>query len=409
MANYEQDFEQFLFERNETNSNVTNTSFIIPNTVSDTTVDTNPLNINELLAQYTCPNIKDIARKFLHHIFEINGNGVFIRMKPSFENMHIKELFIFDIVDDIVYINQIPFEDLLLLGKIKGKNLEIDILPLISININLSKIISVSIQSNQPFVIYKMFNSNINVFQIEPRVMIMAVEMNMDDLVLNLIERNAPVNIEDYRCIYQLADKGRLDILKPILEKYQFPNLTEIICKICVKATIYNQLIILEHFLTEQEFAGAPDQMLIFLSNSVKFNHLDLVKFFVENGVNIRRCDYQVIKQAIDLDRTLIVQYFCQIDDTVIDLLTQEQKEKYGLEKIIMMNQDIGTNILCSISDDEILENETYYQCTNKLHYYKENTWNEWKKYKTISICPLCRSNVKRILYVNKKPNFEMC
>lgn len=193
-----------------------------------------------------------------------------------------------------------------------------------------------------------------------------------------------------------------------MIDKYHFPNLTEIICKICVQAVIHNHISILEYFLTPVEFSGAPDKMVEFLLNSIRFGgHLDVVKFFIQNGVSIRRCAYEPVRQAIKYERAQIIQYFCQIDDTVIDLLTEDQKEKFGLIKTVVMDQQLADGTVCNISYDEILENHTYYQCSANSHHYKEDIWNQWINTKPNCICPCCRSNIKRILYVNKKKNFE--
>lgn len=392
MSNLEQNLNDFLFERNEPKQDI---------------LDNIPKTVEELLKQYSEPETATVARKLLHVIFEINGDGTINKMRDSFQRMGEDDLYIFDAIEDVVYINQIPFDDILLLGKIKGKFLRINILPLIMIEMDLSKIIKTAIQNRQPSIIYKMMNKNIDIFQIEPRIMCMAEQMDLDDLLIEMVNCGISISTEDYRCVYQLAEKGKLEILKKIMAKYTFPDITEIVCKICMKSATNNQPPILQHFLAPDAFAGAPDQMLEFLLNSIQYGgHLEVVKFFVDNGVNIRRNNYEPVKQAIKYNRHQLVQYFCQIDESVISLLTDEQKDKCGLVKIIMMDQDIGLDKMCNICDDEILENNTYFQCTAKLHYYKQDAWKEFQKYKTDWVCPLCHTDVKRILYVNKKPNF---
>lgn len=57
-----------------------------------------------------------------------------------------------------------------------------------------------------------MIDKNINIFQIEPLVMAMAVEAELDELAELMIEKMIPIHPEDYRGVHQLAINGKLAI-----------------------------------------------------------------------------------------------------------------------------------------------------------------------------------------------------
>lgn len=297
-----------------------------------------------------------------------------------------------DIIDD----------DMLQIGQIYDKTLIIDIHPVV-IKIDLGYAIQNAMLQKKPSVLYRMMKQNIDLSKFEPCVMIMCVETEQDDLMLEMINNKIRIDIEQFRCVYRLAELGKLNLLEKILDRYEFSNLPEIVCKICIKAVIFNHVHILEHFFPKEVFGSVPDQMFTFFINSIKYgSHLGVIEFFIKNGIDIRQRGYRAVLTAIEFDEQAVIKYFCEIDSEVINLLSDDQKEKFGMVPLLLKNQYIGTNVSCNISYDDILNDDTYFQCNNKIHYYKENMWNKWMQIKYDWKCPCCFCSVDKILYVNK-------
>jgi len=391
MTDTQQNDDDFLFDRNdEVNNNTTENSKDNAKNISTTELLRKILNESPMIGWD--PEMAVIARRVATKYLDLSS------VRSDVDN-YITE----SIVNDPGMLD----EDMLTIGKIDGHLLNIEVPP-IKITIDLSKTIKTAMQQKKESIIRLLMKKNIDLYYHEPFIMTMAVVTEQDDLLRELIKRKVPIDTEEYRCVYQLAELGKLDLLKLIMKNYKFPSIEEIVYKICIQAVIKNQISILEYFFTEEAFDGAPDQMFTFLINSVRFGgHMDIVKFFIKNGVSIRLYNYQVVHEAIKCNRVEIIQYFCQIDDNVITLLTETQKIKYNLVKTIMMDQYIGIYNLCNLYYDDILENDTYFECNNKFHYYKEAAWKEWQKRKNNWTCPNCHSGVKRILYINKKPNHD--
>lgn len=296
-----------------------------------------------------------------------------------------------DVIDD----------DMFTVGEITGRFLKINIPP-IDITIDLSQVIRNSMRYKKTDVIHKLMDNNIDLFKIEHRIMTMCIATDQYDLLLKLITNKTPIHSEEYRCIYELASKGKLDLLKAILKNYKFPNIPELISKICIQAVTNNHVNILEYFFPKSAFAGAPDQMFSYFLNSIQHGgHLEIVKFFIKNGISIRQQNYIAVPHAIKYNRDDIIKYFYVVDSTIVDLLNDDQKDAYGFLKFQNVNKYIGTEFWCSISVDDILINDTYFECTNHLHYFKEQLWMEWIKNKSSWICPHCFSPIERIIYKN--------
>jgi hypothetical protein len=296
-------------------------------------------------------------------------------------------------------------EDMIIVGKINKNFITIDIPP-INITIDLSNAIKNAVLNKKPNLIRLLMEKNVNIFEIEQNVMIMAVETDQDELVMEMISKKIPVFPQQYRCVMQLAANGKLDLVKAILKTYRFPNIPEIIMKICIQAINNNHVHFLEYFFTKDAFVGAPDQMFVCFINSIGYGgHLDIIKFFINNGINIKQQNYLAVHNALKYDRKKIIEYFYEQNPEIIDLLTEDQRNKFDLVKLTVVDQYIGTQIPCYISYEDIINGDTYFQCENKIHFYKEETWNEWRKRKDSWSCPHCQSPVKKILYTNK----ELC
>lgn len=303
--------------------------------------------------------------------------------------------------------------DMLDVGHIEGKKLKIDIFP-ITTDIDLSRLIRNAFLERKINFIRMLMSRNIDIFNIEPRIMIMCTETDQDELMSDLIDKKIHIHTDQYRCVYRLAADGKLALIKKIMKNYCFPDALEIISKTCIQAIYNNHVHILKYFLRADAFIGLPDYMFCMFINSIEYGgHLDIIKFFVESGINIRQDNYLAVHQAIKFNKPDIIKYFYDSDIIVDTILTTEQKDKYNLGKIIMLKQYIGTNQSCNISYDDINEGDTYYQCNKNLHYFLSDKWIEWCKNRsnnkpiigveTVNFCPLCFSPIKKILYINIK------
>jgi len=291
--------------------------------------------------------------------------------------------------------------DMFLVGVIENKTLTIDIPP-VTITINLQKAINNAILHKKPKLIRLMMEKQIDLFSIEPKIMLICATNKLDDLLLELIGKKVDICTNEPKCIYQLAAYGKLDFIRFILQQYTFPDLPKIISKICIQAILNNHVHILEYFLTKDAFIGAPDQMFCFFINSICYGgHLDIIKFFVNAGINIKQNNYQAVHQAIKFDLDLLVKYFYDIEPSVDHILTEDQKQKYGLFKITMEKKYIGIEKSCNIYYDDILPGDTYFQCGSGQHQFKEQAWLQWTKQKINWNCPCCQCLVKRTLYIN--------
>lgn len=298
-------------------------------------------------------------------------------------------------------------EDMLKIGKIDGKLLVLNVIPF-DVQIRLDQIIRNAMLERKSDVIRLLMNASVDLFSIEPRIMIMCATQGLDDLFLEMVEKKVPIYTENYRCLYYLAEKGKLDLLKVIMQNYTFPSIAEIAGKITVQAIIHNQVPILKHFCPLEGFTGAPDIVFTFFKKAIEHGgHLSVIRYFIKGGVDIKQENYIAVRIACQCNRIEILKYFYEIDNNMLDVLTQEEKENFGFFKLILMDQYLGNQAFCHIYYDDIKKNDRYFQCSKKLHCFKESSWKEWVNMKTEWVCPICFSDVKRILYVNKGKNFE--
>lgn len=292
-------------------------------------------------------------------------------------------------------------EDMLCVGTIIDRMLVIDIPP-IMVQLDLVQAIRNAMLHKKPNIIRLMTKKSINLFQLEPRVMIMCAEMEMDDLLEEMIENKIPLYTEQYKCIYCLASKGKLEILKKIMKNYRFPNITEIVGKICIQSIINNHLNVLQYFCPPEAFEGAPDVMFTFFIKGIEFGgHLAIIKYFVDGGISIKQQNYYAITLAKQFHRGELIKYFYEIDPSIDSLFTIDEKEKYNLIELREENQRLEKDTLCNIYCDEISTGDRYFQCENNKHHFDHKAWKRWTEKNSSWKCPACMSPVKKIIYTN--------
>ncbi len=282
-----------------------------------------------------------------------------------------------NLYDEIIYSID---DDFLKHCRVEEKSLVIDFL-FSTVKIDLSNLIGDCIKNNKINVIKTLVNNKIDVFEFQPKILIMCVIANRYELLDYLLDSGNGRGIEynDYDFIYLLAENGKLEPIKKIFEICSFANPIEIVCRICVKAINYNHTNILSHFLTDEVFASSPVMMYDFLKNSIlQTAPIDVIKFFVEHGVNIRQKNYELLKLALEKNNIGVIKYFSDIDTEIEFLLTTDQKIKFGITDYDPEKKFIGTDKTCSIGFDTIEEEDRYFVCDNNLHFYKEEMWKKW-------------------------------
>lgn len=305
------------------------------------------------------------------------------------------------LVDDLELLS-----DILLIGIVVDKLVVVEI-ESIQFVVNLSTIIKLSFLYQKPETIDVLIQHQIDVYQCEPRVVIMAVECGEDQILDKLIDLKVPIDGENYRAVCRLVEYGKLDLLKKMMSTYDFHNdLEKVIIKVCIQAIIHERVDILSYAISFGNLENYPDILFfLFIKNIESYGHLSIVKYFIDHRMDYRQKDYQAVKCAIRHDRGKIVEYFYKLDENIINFMTVDQKNRFGLIKTILMNKYIGTDKSCCISYDDIQEGDLYYECSNKLHQYLEDPWKQWIGKKSIWQCPHCFSSVKTICYVNKNSN----
>lgn len=296
-------------------------------------------------------------------------------------------------------------QDVLTVGNIYGDQIIIDIPP-ITMTLNLHNAIRSALDRNKLDFIRLLLKNNINVFSLEPRIMTLIADNHHKDadvVLSEMINLKIPIDTDDYSFVYKLAAHGKLELLRLILKNYRFPNITIIVYKICIQAMLNNHMHLLRYFLPRSAFIGAPDQMAgLFLSCIQHGCHLDVIKFFIENGINLRQNNYQAVYHAVNYNQTDIIRYFSEIEPSVCTILTPVQMTEINPLRADMIPQYIE-NAVDKIDYSDILEGDEYYQCSEGLHNFKASNWNEFCKNNSTWFCPCCYSPVKRILYTNRQ------
>ena len=176
-----------------------------------------------------------------------------------------------------------------------------------------------------------------------------------------------------------------------------------IVGNIIVQAILNSHVNILEHFFTQEAFIGAPDLIFEYFIKAITHNaNINVVIFFVQHGLDIRQNKYQALRIAIDSNHKEAVKYFCKIEPNIFFMLTESEKRQFNVTEITEMNQFIGLNKSCNIYYDDIEQEDKYFQCENKNHYFKEIAWKEYTKKKCDWTCPFCYCSVQKILFNNK-------
>lgn len=296
-----------------------------------TDIDTKKLSTNQLdeINKIDTPN-NMISVEYLRNIIntcDIEGESKIINSKRRsinklldyFQKNNLDIIKMGVIIDDPNIIDQ----DMIDASEMDYNNGKLYLsIPAINIIIDIKAAIYKSFEFNKIDLIELLLNNNIELDKIEPNIMIMAVQTKIYNLLDKLIDLEYNITISDYRVIYQLSSRGKLDFIIKILNKYHFNDSTEIICKICIQAIMNNHINILEYFLTEQAFRGAPDQMYSFFYNSISCgSNLQVIKFFVNNGISIKQNNYQAIIKACQYKRQDILSYFCELDKSAINII----------------------------------------------------------------------------------------
>lgn len=288
--------------------------------------------------------------------------------------------------------------DMFVCGELIDQSLNICICPF-KISIDLKQAIGIAMRDDKHQLLSIMMDHQLDISKYEPQIMIMCVQKIQWNLMNKFIDKKFDISVNNYQCVYQLAAFGQLNLLIDILNNYQFKSIEEIIGKICVQAIVHNHVNIIDYFFTKEAFDGAPDKMRTYFLHSITYGgHLDIIKFFVRRGISIKQNNYEAFMQSINHKKYHLVKYFCTIEPSCIDLLEPSTSNT-------SINQYIGLLRSCNISYDDILINDKYYQCRNKLHYYKEHAWKMNHQLDTVNVqqCPICFSLMDNCLYVNDK------
>lgn len=293
-------------------------------------------------------------------------------------------------------------EDILEIGKINGKYLEANFKSF-NIRIDMVENIKKAFLDNKLSFINLLLRKNINIFNIEPRIMTMCAQSKNYDILNILIERGYPIDFQEYQCIYLLARDGQLDIIKLILQQYNLTDNIEIVGKVSIMGVIHEHIDFLEYFLNREVFRSAPDQMFELFIRAIEHNDvIESIKFFTNSGIDIRQKNYLAVKTAISHRRSKIVKHFYSLDGSIIDLMNDDEKMMFNIVKLERENKWIGIGNCCNIGHDEIMENDNYFECEKGLHFYKEDMWNGWISVRPSWVCPHCFSSIIKTIYRNK-------
>lgn len=331
----------------------------------------------------TTPEITEARRRVIRKLMN----------NRSFRNSGMIREFNYELLD----------QDMFTLGKIDGSNLRVET-GLITFTIDLSVVISKSLLDRRNDIIQLLLDNNVNFYEAEPKTLIMCVEVECWGLMRELIHKKFPLHIEDYRVVYQLASLGRLDLLKLIFSEYKIANVHNIVGKICVNAIIYGHLPVLEHFFPMSEFASAPDFRFMFIKKGIEHGgHLEIIKYLVRDDFNITYEDNCVVRIALQFRRTEIIKFFYGLNPNIINVMSEDEKIKYGLVEMPKVNKYIGTQTSCNIYYNDIEKDSEYYVCSQDRHYFSRDAWDKWSIKKADWKCPHCFSDVRRIVYVNRE------
>lgn len=289
---------QILFDRNDQSDSVSH----VDNLEEVRQIMYQKLCDQEYGSVHLLESKKRVFNKFFD-LLEIQNNGLILDPKIINENP--------DIID----------EDMFICGSIIDKKLHIIIDPFTLI-INLTDAIRIAMRDDKHKLINILLNRQINISDIQPNIMIMAIRKKQWKLLTTFIDRQFDISVNDYECIMILTTNGQLDMLKHIFSNYTFPDINMIVGKTCFLAMSENQISILEHFFTPEVFESVPDKMHMFFLGAIQYcGHLDVIKFFIKNGINIDENNYEAVKLAYNYNRRHLIDFFCEIDPICINIL----------------------------------------------------------------------------------------
>lgn len=251
------------------------------------------------------PNLQQVGRKIL-----------------EIENIFSRE----DILDTSVIENSpdVIDDQMIDVGKIVGPYLCL-LFKSICIKINLSTSIHKSIQISETGLIRRLLDRNIDLYRIYPKFITTCIEHNQDELIresANKIRHLHPVQVD---CLCFLAAEGKLSLIKILIDVCKIPSVVKpfiLTYKICSSAIQHNRVDILRHFLPPSVFPSIPVTIFEFLICSIKYDaSVEIISYFVENGISIRQRDYLCVKLAIINNRIDLLIYFTMIDPTTRSFL----------------------------------------------------------------------------------------
>lgn len=182
-------------------------------------------------------------------------------------------------------------KELLDYSKITTKNIIIVLNDSI-LSIDLKDCIQKSIYDLDSVLVEYLLDKQVGVLEYEPNLLMKCVAAGNNRLLHILIGKNYDISGDDYALLSFLVERGENDTITAILDRYNIPNVARVVGKMCAKACIMNNVGILKMFMDASAFEGAPDRMYEYFLLSIKYGkgaNLDVIKFFVENGVNVGR------------------------------------------------------------------------------------------------------------------------
>lgn len=295
-------------------------------------------------------------------------------------------------------------EDMFIVGRLEDDILRIDIPP-VNITINLKSSLKRAIICKDINTIKLLASQKIDLNKLYPGIMFFLLHIQCIDIFLQLIEYRVSVEWNNYQCMVKLAQSGMLEIIQLILDKYNLNTNENLVGQICIEAIKHNHINVLSTYMTPKKFEQCPDITWIFFTKGIEYGaSIEIINFFIKNGIDITKSNYLPVRIAIDANRCDIIEYFCKHNKSVLNYLTIDEKIKYGLNELINVDKYIGLNNSCCIHYDDIFDKDYYFQCMGngiKNHFYKKDNWLDWVKSRSEWKCIHCQSSVEKVIYRN--------
>ncbi|CAH6421067.1 Hypothetical protein MVR_LOCUS258 [uncultured virus] len=166
---------------------------------------------------------------------------------------------------------------------------------------------------------------DIDLFRIESKLITLCAQHDCNDLLTRIVTAHPHLYPIQLECLDNLAALGKLDMLQRLMTICKIPRfvpLHQVTHRICAVAIEHNQLAVLEHFLPLSAFPCMPNIVFEYLICAIKHRaHIDIIKYFTENGVSIRQSNYMAVLCARELGRSDLLEYFKTTDPTVTAIL----------------------------------------------------------------------------------------